>query len=158
MRLLLPIGSSARTRQVFLGTSNWPVQSLHFLLGNFLLGNFVWAMRTNTVKDQPMIFKHRSELAGDVTATVVASNDRLNCRVARRCITLDVSRGFKSTDIIDRLSELFVMYGMPRHIRSDNGPEFIAKAIRGWLSKLGVKTLYVEPGSPWEKRLHRELQ
>ncbi len=67
----------------------------------------------------------------------------------RRCITLDVSRGFKSTDIIDRLSELFVMYGMPEHIRSDNGPEFIAKAIRDWLSKLGVKTLYIEPGSPW---------
>ncbi len=68
----------------------------------------------------------------------------------RRCITLDVSRGFKSTDIIDRLSELFVMYGIPEHIRSDNGPEFIAKAIRDWLSKLGVKTLYIEPGSPWE--------
>ena len=68
----------------------------------------------------------------------------------RRCITLDVSRSFKSEDIIDRLSELFVMYGMPEHIRSDNGPEFIAKAIRRWLKQLGVKTLYVEPGSPWE--------
>lgn len=68
----------------------------------------------------------------------------------RRCITLDVSRGFKSTDIIDRLSELFVMYGMPEHIRSDNGPEFIAKGIRQWLGKLGVQTLYIEPGSPWE--------
>ncbi len=67
-----------------------------------------------------------------------------------RCITLDVSRGFKSPDIIDRLSELFVMYLMPEHIRSDNGPEFIAKAIGDWLSKLGVKTLYIEPGSPWE--------
>jgi transposase InsO family protein len=42
------------------------------------------------------------------------------------------------------------MYGMPEHIRSDNGPEFIAKAIRDWLAKLGVKTLYIEPGSPWE--------
>ena len=68
----------------------------------------------------------------------------------RRCITLDVSRGFKSTDIIDRLSELFVMYGIPEHIRSDNGPEFIAKAIRDWLCKLEVKTLYIDPGSPWE--------
>ncbi len=68
----------------------------------------------------------------------------------RRCITLDVSRGFKSNDIINRLSELFVMYGMPEHIRSDNGPEFIAKSIRDWLTKLGVKTLYIEPGSPWE--------
>jgi len=68
----------------------------------------------------------------------------------RRCITLDLSRGFKSTDIVDRLSELFVMYGVPEHIRGDNGPEFIAKAIRKWLSKLGVKALYIEPGSPWE--------
>lgn len=42
------------------------------------------------------------------------------------------------------------MYGMPEHIRSDNGPEFIAKAIRDWLSELGVKVLYIEPGSPWE--------
>jgi transposase InsO family protein len=50
----------------------------------------------------------------------------------RRCITLDVSRSFKAEDIINRLSELFVMYGMPEHIRSDNGPEFIAKAIRRW--------------------------
>jgi putative transposase len=68
----------------------------------------------------------------------------------RRCITLDVSRSFKAEDIISRLSELFVMYGMPEHIRSDNGPEFIAKAIGHWLKQLGVQTLYVEPGSPWE--------
>lgn len=68
----------------------------------------------------------------------------------RRCITLDVSRKFKSKDIIDRLAELFVMYGVPRCIRSDNGPEFIAEAIQGWLKQLGVETLYIEPGSPWE--------
>jgi putative transposase len=68
----------------------------------------------------------------------------------RVCLTLDVSRSFKSSDIIDRLSELFVMYGVPEHLRSDNGPEFIAKALREWLSKLGVETLYIAPGSPWE--------
>jgi putative transposase len=68
----------------------------------------------------------------------------------RRCITLDVSRSFKARDIINRLSELFVMYGMPEHIRSDNGPEFISKSIQKWLKKLGVQTLYIEPGSPWE--------
>lgn len=68
----------------------------------------------------------------------------------RRCITLDVSRSFKSKDIIDRLSELFVMYGMPEHIRSDNGPEFVAKSIQKWLKNLGVQTLYIQPGSPWE--------
>ncbi len=69
---------------------------------------------------------------------------------SRRCITLDVSRKFKSSDIINRLSELFAAYGVPTHIRSDNGPEFIAKAIRVWLEKLGVRTLYIAPGSPWE--------
>lgn len=68
----------------------------------------------------------------------------------RRLITLDVSRNFKSEDIINRLSELFVMYGVPEHIRSDNGPEFIARALRNWLTKLEVKTLYIQPGSPWE--------
>lgn len=68
----------------------------------------------------------------------------------RRLITLDVSKNFKSKDIIDRLSELFVMYGVPEHIRSDNGPEFIANALRNWLRDLEVRTLYIEPGSPWE--------
>lgn len=68
----------------------------------------------------------------------------------RRCITLDISRRFRSEDILNRLSELFVMYGTPEFIRSDNGPEFIAEAIRAWLGRLGVQTLYIEPGSPWE--------
>jgi transposase InsO family protein len=68
----------------------------------------------------------------------------------RRCIALDVSKSIRSEDIINRLSELFVMYGAPKHIRSDNGPEFISKSIRSWVSKIEVGTLYVEPGSPWE--------
>jgi transposase InsO family protein len=68
----------------------------------------------------------------------------------RRCITLDVARSFKARDIINRLAELFAMYGKPEHIRSDNGPEFIAKSIQRWLKKLEVQTLYIEPGSPWE--------
>lgn len=68
----------------------------------------------------------------------------------RRCIALDVSKSYRSEDIINRLSEVFVMYGTPSHIRSDNGPEFIAKAIRDWVSQIDIGTLYVEPGSPWE--------
>lgn len=68
----------------------------------------------------------------------------------RRCITLDVGRSMTSEDVINRLAELFVMYGVPECIRSDNGPEFIAKAIGQWLTSLDVKTLYVEPGSPWQ--------
>lgn len=68
----------------------------------------------------------------------------------RRCITLDVSRSMTSEDVINRLSELFVIYGIPECIRSDNGPEFVAKAIQLWLSSLDVRTLYVAPGSPWQ--------
>lgn len=68
----------------------------------------------------------------------------------RRCMTLDVSRCFKSEDVINRLSELFAIFGMPEHIRSDNGPEFTSKAIRQWLTRLDIETLYIAPGSPWE--------
>ncbi len=67
----------------------------------------------------------------------------------RRCITLDVSRNMISEDVINRLAELFTIYGVPEHIRSDNGPEFIAKASQQWLAALSAKTLYVEPGSRW---------
>jgi transposase InsO family protein len=52
--------------------------------------------------------------------------------------------------VIEVLSDLFITRGIPKHIRSDNGSEFTAKAIRKWLADLGVKTLYIEPGSPWE--------
>jgi len=68
----------------------------------------------------------------------------------RECLALKVDRGITSEDVIDTLAELFAMHGVPRHIRSDNGPVFVAKALRHWLEKVGVGTLYIEPGSPWE--------
>lgn len=68
----------------------------------------------------------------------------------RECLTLKVARGITSEDVIDTLAELFAMRGVPKHIRSDNGPEFIAKAIRKWTGQLGIETLYIEPGSPWQ--------
>ena len=68
----------------------------------------------------------------------------------RECLAIDVARKLKSDDVLERLSELFVLRGVPEHIRSDNGPEFTAKAVRGWLGRVGVKTLFIEPGSPWE--------
>jgi putative transposase len=68
----------------------------------------------------------------------------------RECLAIDVARKLTSDDVLERLSELFVRRGVPEHIRSDNGPEFTAKAVRGWLDRVGVKTLYIEPGSPWE--------
>ncbi len=60
-----------------------------------------------------------------------------------------MDRGFTSEDVIDMLAELFAMRGVPRRIRSDNGPEFIAAAIRRWLDQVSVEALYIEPGSPW---------
>jgi transposase InsO family protein len=68
----------------------------------------------------------------------------------RECLTLKVDRSITSKDVIDTLAELFAMRGAPQHIRSDNGPEFIAQAIRRWTEQLGIETLYIEPGAPWE--------
>ena len=68
----------------------------------------------------------------------------------RECLALEVDRGITAERVIDVLAELFLMRGVPRHIRSDNGPEFIAMAIRRHGEQAGVETLYIEPGSPWE--------
>ena len=61
-----------------------------------------------------------------------------------------LERSITALDVIDELIRLMQTRGVPAHIRSDNGPEFIAKAIRAWLARAGVGTLYVEPGAPWE--------
>jgi transposase InsO family protein len=61
-----------------------------------------------------------------------------------------VARKIKADDVLDQLFNLFVFRGIPEHIRSDNGPEFTARSVRKWLNRLGVKTLFIEPGSPWE--------
>ncbi len=68
----------------------------------------------------------------------------------RECLAILVERRITSEDVINQLYTLFLVRGVPEHIRSDNGPEFTAKAIRNWLAQVGVKTLFIEPGSPWE--------
>ena len=68
----------------------------------------------------------------------------------RECLAMMVARKITSQDVIDQLFNLFVLRGMPKHVRSDNGTEFTARAIRNWLARLNVKALYIEPGSPWE--------
>jgi len=68
----------------------------------------------------------------------------------RECLAILVERRITSEDVIDQLFNLFVFRGIPEHIRSDNGPEFTAKAVRKWLGNMDVKTLFIEPGSPWE--------
>ena len=68
----------------------------------------------------------------------------------RESLCTKVARSIKSEDVIEQLADLFIRRGIPEHIRSDNGPEFTAKAVREWLRNLQVKTLYIAPGSPWE--------
>lgn len=68
----------------------------------------------------------------------------------REALTIRVARKLKATDVIDALADLFILRGVPAHIRSDNGPEFVAQALRDWIAAVGAKTAYIEPGSPWE--------
>jgi len=68
----------------------------------------------------------------------------------RECLAIDVGRRITSEDVLERLADLFVRRGVPAHIRSDNGPEFAARRVREWLGRVGVATLFIEPGSPWE--------
>jgi transposase InsO family protein len=68
----------------------------------------------------------------------------------RECLAIRIARKLKALDVIDVLSDLISLRGVPGHIRSDNGPEFIAKAVRDWIAAVGSQTAYIEPGSPWE--------
>jgi putative transposase len=64
------------------------------------------------------------------------------------CLAIRVARKLKATDVIDLLADLFILRGVPGHIRSDNGPEFVAKAVQAWITAVGAKTAYIAPGSP----------
>ena len=66
------------------------------------------------------------------------------------CLAIRIDRRLKAIDVIDVLSDLFILRGVPEHVRSDNGPEFVAKAVQDWIGAVGAKTAYIAPGSPWE--------
>ena len=66
------------------------------------------------------------------------------------CLAIRIDRKLNSTAVIDVLSDLFILRGVPEYVRSDNGPEFIAKAVQDWIKAVGAKTAYITPGSPWE--------
>ena len=68
----------------------------------------------------------------------------------RECLAIQVGRPLRSPHVIDSLGDLMVERGVPEHLRSDNGPEFTATAVRAWLQRVGVQTLFITPGSPWE--------
>jgi len=69
---------------------------------------------------------------------------------SRECLAIRIKRKLNSTDVIDTLTDLFILRGVPNYIRSDNGPEFVAEAVRKWIAAVGAQTAYIEPGSPWE--------
>jgi putative transposase len=69
---------------------------------------------------------------------------------SHECLAIRVARKLKAIDVIDVLSDLFILRGVPAHIRSDNGPEFVARAVQEWIAAVGAKTAYIERGSPWE--------
>ena len=68
----------------------------------------------------------------------------------RECLLIGCERSWSSAKVIDALADVMVLKGVPEHLRSDNGPEFVARDLRKWLAATGAKTLYIEPGSPWE--------
>ena len=74
------------------------------------------------------------------------------------CLAIRVARKLKAIDVIDVLSDLFILRGVPGHIRSDNGPEFVARAVREWITALGAKTGIYRARQSMGKRLRRELQ
>ena len=69
---------------------------------------------------------------------------------SRECLAIKVERKLNANSVIDALSDLFILRGVPGFIRSDNGPEFVAQAVRDWIAAVGARTAYIEPGSPWE--------
>ena len=69
---------------------------------------------------------------------------------SRESLAIAVERTMKSIDVLQLLADLFLIYGPPEYIRSDNGPEFTAQLVRQWLNAVGVQTLFIEPGSPWQ--------
>jgi putative transposase len=69
---------------------------------------------------------------------------------SRECLAIRVERKLKAADVVDVLCDLFILRGVPAHIRSDNGPEFVARSVQSWIASVGSKTAYITPGSPWE--------
>jgi putative transposase len=68
----------------------------------------------------------------------------------RECVAIKVARRIRAHDVLEVLADLLARHGPPKHLRSDNGPEFTAKLVRRWLARVGVQTLFIQPGSPWE--------
>jgi len=71
----------------------------------------------------------------------------------RECLAIDVGGQIRSTRVIEQLEQLVAQRGAPRHLRSDNGPEFVSRAILRWLTRIGIQTAFIDPGKPWQNGL-----
>ena len=76
----------------------------------------------------------------------------------RECLAIRVARRINSFGVLETMADVMLMRGVPEYIRSDNGPEMTAKIVSNWLTQVGAKTLFIEPGSPWENGYCRVLQ
>jgi putative transposase len=76
---------------------------------------------------------------------------------SRECLAIVVEQRLQSDDVLSCITELFVKHGPPEHIRSDNGSEFTARVVHQWIKRLGVQTLFIEPGSPWENGYNKSF-
>lgn len=90
------------------------------------------------------------ETPGQLSAEINSRMLNLIDEFTRECLAIRVDRKLTSTDVIDVLSDQFILRGIPGPIRSDHGPEFIATAVREWIAAVGARTAFIEPGSPWE--------
>jgi transposase InsO family protein len=106
----------------------------------------VWVGRTATQLRTPLQFN-----VGEYSRAGVCSRERpthggglltVIDAFSRRCLAIVVARRLRSDDVLHCLTDLMRRHGRPEHIRSDNGPEFVAKSVRSWLGRIGVKTLY----------------
>ena len=80
---------------------------------------------------------------------IALENARL-LKETRECLAIRVARRINSFGVLETMADVMLMRGVPEHIRSDNGAEMTAKVVRNWLTQVGAKTLFIEPGSPWE--------
>ena len=99
----------------------------------------------------PLFVKISPTMAGNIECLAVIDE------FTNECLAIRVARKLKAIDVIDVLSDLFILRGVPGHIRSDNGPEFVAKAVQEWITAVGAKTAYITLGSPGRTET-RELQ
>jgi putative transposase len=106
-------------------------------------------------RTQPVAQKPNSVWAWDFIFDRCAGGQQIKCFIVvdentRECLAIDVSNSIRSNRVIAQIASLIKKYGPPQFIRSDNGPEFIAKAIRDWMKENSVETAYIEPGKPWQ--------